>query len=176
MEKHQHDRQINHQQSNLIWRYNSLVCWNIQTAFPALNHWCGFKAWLDSRDLKISLWWSALQHAPLLKISEPPRVVLLLTCRIFRSHRGQMVHTQVLLNLQRQDVLVLIPLCTKRLGKSVLFLAHLQQHGLNFHCLVTGLISDNDIIMTRRISAIWVDSYFALGEVREGTSFRQSRF
>ena len=87
--KHQHDPQINHQWSNLIWRYNSSVCWNIQPAFPALNHWCGFKAWLDSRDQKICLWWSALQHAPLLKISETPRVVVLLMCRIFWSHRTQ---------------------------------------------------------------------------------------
>lgn len=87
-----------------------------------------------------------------------------------------MVHTQVLLNLQRQDAWVLIPLCTKRLGKSVLFLAHLQQHDLNFHSFVTGPISDNDIIMTRRIFVIWTDSYFGLDEVREDTGFRQSRF
>lgn len=127
MRKSPNDCQINYQQRNVIWRFNSLTSWNIQEELSAFNHWCcaaRFKAWLDSWDLKISLWSSALQCAPLFKISHPPTVVT--ACCPRPKHagfwevsgcRGQMVCTEDPATTKVLNSFVLVSLCAKRVGK-----------------------------------------------------------
>lgn len=86
-------------QSYFVEMCYSLTSWSIQRELPALHGGTGsIKAWLDSRDMKTTLWWSALHSTPR---NDPQR-----------WHAGCRVSRQMVLMVS-----LLNPLCIKWVGK-----------------------------------------------------------